>query len=146
MRWSEFVPFAFTCFHPSLCLVLMGGMLIIAWPHNCPSSPGERKLKLETAAERFTSIRPSVTSPATCAMPAMASSARGHRPQLSPRSTPSASLWINKICFPGAWLWPEWHPHRWHGWKWTRRKKLSAKPWEKNHKPLNCLPLQMPGN
>lgn len=32
MRQSAFVPFAFACFHPSLCMVLMGGMLIIAWP------------------------------------------------------------------------------------------------------------------
>lgn len=100
MGQSAFVPFAFACFHPSGWMVLMWGMLIIAWTHNCSSRPGERKLKPETAAERFASIRPSVTSPATCAMLAMASPACGRWPQLRPVARPSASLWINKNLFP----------------------------------------------
>lgn len=57
---------------------------------NCPGHtavlpvPGQRKLKPETAGERFASIRPLVASPATCAVPAMA-------PQASANATPDAA-------------------------------------------------------
>lgn len=96
---------------------------------NCPGHtavlpvPGQRKLKPETAGERFASIRPLVASPATCAVPAMA-------PQASANATPDAAKppqreQTNKIFLPLLPTTPAGENGR-GGRSWERKKKKKS--------------------
>lgn len=113
-------PFAFACFHPSLCMALMGGMLIIARPHGCPFSPraeeaetrdGRREVRQHPALRRLSRHVRYASHGTPCAWP---TSANATPDAAKPRaSSPSPSPWVNKICPPpAAWLWPEWQRDR----------------------------------